>query len=84
MDQLEERDPPQSWPRAESRIMNRALRLPLGEKKAGMNCAEEGRAQNPTSVPLRSLASPNGGNDGTCVSEFLTSKIYTRKNLQPH
>lgn len=36
MDQLEERDPPQSWPRAESRIMNRALRLLLGEKKAGM------------------------------------------------
>lgn len=84
MDQLEERDPPQSWPRAKSRIMNRALRLLLGEKKAGMECTEEGRAQNSTSVPLRPLAGCNGGNDGTCTAEFLTSKIYTRKNLQPH
>lgn len=46
--------------------------------------SEEGRAQNSTSVPLRPLASRNGGNDGTCTAEFLTSKIYTRKNLQPH
>lgn len=52
MDQLEERDPPQSWPRAESRIMNRALRLLLGEKKGGMNGAEEGRAQNPSHQSL--------------------------------
>lgn len=31
-DELEEWDPPQCWPRAESEVMNRALRLPCAER----------------------------------------------------
>lgn len=39
MDQLKERDPPRCWPRAESEIMNRALRRPCAERaREEMKC----------------------------------------------
>lgn len=58
MDESEEWDPPQFWPRAESETMNRALRLLCAEReRKEIKCKiETGKAEeNPIISPLLSL-----------------------------